>query len=87
RSSLPVKNQEVSKIIAETKKQLIDEGEKVDQINNDLRFGEGKEWFVLIHPSNTEPVIRVITEARLDSSARLYCEATTELIKLVVSRL
>lgn len=87
RSIIPVKTQEISKIIAETKNQLIDEGERVNQINNDLRFGEDKEWFVLIHPSNTEPVIRVIAEARFDSSARLYCEATTELIKLVVLRL
>jgi len=87
RRSIPIKNQIVSTIISETRNQLIQEGEKVNQINNDLRFGEGKEWFVLIHPSNTEPIIRVISEARIDSSARLYCEATTELIKLVISRL
>jgi phosphomannomutase len=87
RSSIPIKNLEIPKIITETKNQLIDEGERVNQINNDLRFGKSKEWFVLIHPSNTEPLIRVIAEAKFDSSARLYCEATTELIKLVASKL
>jgi len=87
RSSIPIKNRNVNAIISETKKQLIDEGESVNQINDDLRFGESKEWFVLIHPSNTEPIIRVISEARIDSSARLYCEVTTELIKLTISRM
>jgi phosphomannomutase len=87
RSSIPIKSQEINSIIKETKRNLIQEGENVSQINKDLRFGEGKEWFVLIHPSNTEPLIRVISEAKIDSSARLYCEATTELIKLVLSTL
>jgi phosphomannomutase len=87
RSSIPIKSYEINNIIKETKKHLIQEGENVNQINNDLRFGKGKEWFVLIHPSNTEPIIRIISEARIDSSARLYCEATTELIKLVISGL
>ncbi|TFF69328.1 MAG: hypothetical protein EU516_00005 [Promethearchaeota archaeon] len=87
RRSIPIKSQKITAIIDETRKQLIQEGERVNQINNDLRFGLEKEWFVLIHPSNTEPIIRVISEARIDSSARLYCEATTELIKLVISQL
>ena len=87
RNSIPIKNHKITTIIDETKKHLIQEGENVNQINNDLRFGKDKDWFVLIHPSNTEPIIRVISEARIDSSARLYCEATAELIKLVISNL
>lgn len=87
RNSIPIKNHKVATIINETKKHLVQEGESVNQINNDLRFGKDKDWFVLIHPSNTEPIIRVISEARIDSSARLYCEATAELIKLVISGL
>jgi phosphomannomutase len=74
-------------IINKVKQELIDEGEEVDHIGHDLRFSKEKEWFVLIHPSNTEPIIRVITEAKVDSLARIYCEATTELIKLVISNL
>ncbi|GAH02390.1 unnamed protein product [marine sediment metagenome] len=63
---------------------MINEGEEVNQIGNDLKFGKEKEWFVLIHPSNTEPIIRVICEAKVDSLARIFCETTTELIKLVI---
>jgi len=72
-------------IINKVKQELIDEGEEVDHIGHDLRFSKEKEWFVLIHPSNTEPIIRVISEAKVDSLARIYCEATAELIKLVIS--
>lgn len=57
------------------------------QTDLDLRFGVGKEWFILIHPSNTEPVIRVSSEAKRESLARVYCEATAELVKLVLSRM
>ena len=74
-------------IIDHVKKELIEEGEDVEQIDLDLRFGEGKNWFILIHPSNTEPIIRVISEARRESLARVYCEATAELIKLIISRM
>jgi phosphomannomutase len=66
---------------------LIEEGEEVNQIDLDLRFGKGKEWFILIHPSNTEPLIRVISEAKRESLARVYCEATAELIKLIISKM
>ena len=61
------------------------DGENVEQIENDLRFGQGNDWFVLIHPSNTEPIIRVISEAKRDSLARVYCEATAELVRLAIS--
>jgi phosphomannomutase len=73
-------------IISGVKQELVDEGEEVNQYGNDLRFSKEKEWFVLIHPSNTEPVIRVICEAKSDSLARIFCETTTELIKLVIKR-
>jgi len=73
-------------IIKNVKTELVKEGEKVEQINLDLKFGQGKDWFVLIHPSNTESVIRIISEAKRESLARVYCEATTELVKLVIDR-
>ncbi|MFX0181198.1 MAG: hypothetical protein ACFE78_13510 [Candidatus Hodarchaeota archaeon] len=86
RAVIEVKNKQIVAIIDGVRKELIDEGEKVMQINNDLRFGQNKEWFVLIHPSNTEPIIRVISEAKTESLARIYCEATAELVKLVLSQ-
>jgi len=87
REKIKIVTKDVKQIIERIKQELVDEGELINQIGYDLRFGKGKEWFVLIHPSNTEPIIRVISEAKSDSLARIYCETTTELIKLVISDL
>ena len=85
RENIKINSKEIKYIINRVKQELINEGEEVEHIGNDLRFSKEKEWFVLIHPSNTEPIIRVISEAKGDSFARIYCEATAELIKLVIS--
>ncbi|MFW9900697.1 MAG: hypothetical protein ACFFDY_05350 [Candidatus Thorarchaeota archaeon] len=85
RIKINVKNIDITELINKVKAELIKEGEKVEQVNNDLKYGKGKDWFVLIHPSNTEPVIRVISEAKRESLARVYCEATAELVKLVIA--
>ncbi|GAH52237.1 unnamed protein product, partial [marine sediment metagenome] len=87
RKRIKIATKDVKLIIERIEQELIDEGEIVNQIGYDLRFGKEKEWFVLIHPSNTEPIIRVISEAKSDSLARIYCETTAELIKLVISDL
>lgn len=87
RGKISIKHKNIEFIIKTIKKELLDEGEKVYQINSDLRFGKENEWFVLIHPSNTEPVIRVISEAKRKSLARVYCETTAELVKLVIERM
>ncbi|MCK4383010.1 MAG: hypothetical protein KAW66_06935, partial [Candidatus Lokiarchaeota archaeon] len=84
RIKINIKNLDPNLIINKLKNELINEGEHVEQINSDLRFGQGKDWFVLIHPSNTESVIRIISEAKRESLARVYCEATSELVKLVI---
>ena len=85
RIKINIKNLDTTSLIARVKTELINEGEKVEQIDNDLRFGQGMNWFVLIHPSNTEPIIRIISEAKRESLARVYCEATAELVKLIIS--
>ena len=87
RKKITIKKKAVSLLIENVKKELLEEGEDVVQIGQDLRFGKEKEWFVLIHPSNTEPVVRVISEAKRNSLARINCEVTTELISLLKSRL
>lgn len=87
RERIKIATKDVKLIIDRIKKELVDEDELVTQIDYDLRFGKEKDWFVLIHPSNTEPIIRVISEAKSDSIARIYCETTAELIKLVISDL
>jgi phosphomannomutase len=85
RVKINIKNIDAKSLITQVKTELIKEGENVVQIDNDLRFGHKKDWFVLIHPSNTEPIIRVISEAKRESLARVYCEATAELVRLVIS--
>ncbi|MHA1931074.1 MAG: hypothetical protein ACW96X_00950, partial [Promethearchaeota archaeon] len=87
RKNIDIKNKDSRQIIELVKKELINEGENVEQIDRDLRYGNGNEWFVLIHPSNTEPIIRVFSEAKRESLARVYCEVTTELIKLIITRM
>ncbi len=84
RRKISINPKDVKVIIAGIKQELINEGEEVSQYGNDLRFGKEKDWFVLIHPSNTEPIIRVICESKVDTFARIFCETTTELIKIVI---
>ncbi|MFW9819137.1 MAG: hypothetical protein ACFFE5_05960 [Candidatus Thorarchaeota archaeon] len=86
RIKINIKNIDTYSLITKVKEELSSEGENVEQIEKDLRFGRGKDWFVLIHPSNTEPIIRVISEAKRDSLARVYCEATAELVRMVISK-
>ncbi|TFG27811.1 MAG: hypothetical protein EU532_06605 [Promethearchaeota archaeon] len=80
---LPQKN--LDDVIRRLNKELTKEGEFVIQVDNNLRFGYNKDWFVLITPSNNS--IKVFSEARRDSLARLYCETTTELLRLIVSKI
>ncbi|MFX0056881.1 MAG: hypothetical protein ACFE85_01030 [Candidatus Hodarchaeota archaeon] len=87
REKISLNNRDIDIIIDQTKKELNNEGEEVEQIGKDLRFGKNHEWFVLIHPSNTEPIIRIISEAKSDSLARIYCEVTAKLVKFVISNL
>lgn len=75
----------LDEIIINVNKELKNEGESVIKVDNHLRFGHEKEWFVLITPSINS--IKILSEARRDSLARLYCETTTELIKIVISKL
>ncbi|NVM44195.1 MAG: hypothetical protein HWN79_04695 [Candidatus Lokiarchaeota archaeon] len=87
RKKIVINPKDTNFIINGVKEELTEEGEVVEHIGNDLRISKEKEWFVLIHPSNTEPIIRVISEARRESLARVYCEATTELVNLVINRM
>ena len=87
REKVSLRDINISNLITELKRELIAEGEKVSQIGLDLRFGKEKEWFVLVHPSNTEPIIRVIAEAKRESLARIYCQSTAELLKLINSKM
>ncbi|MFW9949202.1 MAG: hypothetical protein ACFFKA_03630 [Candidatus Thorarchaeota archaeon] len=87
RKTITINPNDKNLIIDRVKQELVNEGERVEHIGSDLRFSKEKKWFVLIHPSNTESVIRVISEAKGDSLARVYCEVTTELVKHVIARI
>jgi len=54
-----------------------------ETIMNDIKFA-GDGWWVLVHPSNTEPVIRILAEAKDASSAtRLLQQYQDELQSLL----
>lgn len=77
--------QKLDTIIRKLHEELTKEGENAKKISNNIRFGHEKDWFVLICPSKN--YIKVYSEAKRDSLARLYCETTTELLKLIISKL
>nr|MDO8109322.1 hypothetical protein [Candidatus Sigynarchaeota archaeon] len=55
------------------------------RVMNDIKFA-GDGWWVLIHPSNTEPVIRILAEARsADRAASLLTKYQGELLSLLSS--
>ncbi len=60
-------------IMGMLKKQLRQEGIVFSEIDRDVRIVDSNEY-VLIHPSNTEPIIRVITEAKTVDRARTLCD-------------
>ncbi len=81
---IPVLKQKLDIIIKRLCDELTKEGETVNKVGNNLRFGHEKDWFVLIYPSNN--YIKVYSEAKRDSLARLYCETAIELLKLIISK-
>jgi len=86
REYINIKNVNLNTIINQLKQNLISEGYDVTQIHNDLRFGQGNEWFVLIHPSNTEPILRIISEAKNESLANENLLITAEKAKFILSK-
>jgi phosphomannomutase len=74
----------VTQLITKIKQELRSEGEKVFQMGNDLRIDNENESFTLIHPSTTEPVIRIIAEAKRKSLARILSQTTAELIRMIL---
>ena len=85
RERIDIKNVSVDTIIIQLKKELIVEGEELIQVGLDLRISKNNEWFVLIHPSNTEPIIRVISEGKQESLAKSKCKKVADMIKKIIS--
>ncbi len=85
RENISIKNINLEKFIDQLKESLTSEGENVAQIGMDLRFSQENDWFVLVHPSNTEPIVRIISEAKSESLAISNLKKTTKQIKLVIT--
>ena len=87
REYINTENKNLKKIINQLRKDLMTDGANVNQIDMDLKFGQGSNWFVLIHPSNTEPIIRIISEANNENLAKKNLTKTSERVKSIVSSL
>lgn len=79
RKKLNVKGSDALVIIKKLEVYLIQEKIPFERIDNDVKIHGEKEW-TLIHPSNTEPIIRIITEA---PSSRRAEELLDEMDKLI----
>jgi len=65
---------DIRKTMEHLKSQLKD----YELIDNDVKIN-GPDWFVLAHPSNTEPIIRIISEARTTKKAQELVDWFTSL--------
>ncbi|MFX1336976.1 MAG: hypothetical protein ACFFDK_00045 [Promethearchaeota archaeon] len=87
REYINAEGKNLEQLINKLKIDLISDGENVNQIDMDLKFDHGRDWFVLIHPSNTEPIIRVISEANNEKNAKDKLAITSERVKSILSRI
>jgi phosphomannomutase/phosphoglucomutase len=62
------------------KNHSITKGNEFIEIDNDIKILNPNNWFVLIHPSNTEPVIRIISEAKSENLAIKLVQLITKII-------
>ncbi|MHA1659988.1 MAG: hypothetical protein ACTSUT_12815, partial [Promethearchaeota archaeon] len=87
RKKINISNKNIELINEQLKQYFDSDGQKFIQIGNDLKIESKNEWFVLIHPSNTEPVIRIISEAKTEIFAKKKCEKITKLLNYIISKL
>ena len=81
-----LKNINIDIVINKLREQLKQIGENFNQIEMDLRLDYGKEAFVLIHPSNTEPLIRVISESKIESNAKKNLEKILTILGSIINK-
>jgi len=84
REQIDIKGRDITVLIQKIKQELDSEGEQVFQIGHDLRVDNKVENFVLIHPSTTESIIRIIAEAKRKSLARILGQTTARLVRLII---
>jgi phosphomannomutase/phosphoglucomutase len=81
RIKITLQSSSAESIMTKLKKTLTEQNIKFDEIDQDVRIADTKkdEW-VLVHPSNTEPIIRIISEAPTDARAIELCNQMNEQI-------
>ena len=80
RKNLDYGNIQIKELIKKIQRKLEKQYDNIRRVDNDLRFGEGDQWFVLIHPSNTEPIVRIITEAKNKEKAKKTCNKIANIV-------
>ncbi|MBD3340051.1 MAG: hypothetical protein GF353_13135 [Candidatus Lokiarchaeota archaeon] len=80
-------NKNIDHIMDKIKEELTSEGEEVILYGKTIRFGDNEDWFVVIHPSKKDESITVISDAKRESLARIYCQTTAELVKMILSQI
>jgi phosphomannomutase len=85
REYINIENKNLERILSTLKETLISEGQTIAQFDMDIRIAFEHDWFVLVHPSNTEPIIRVISEAKSENIARINLEKMVERLKFIIT--
>jgi len=60
---------ELEKLQDILKEHFLSKGNVISVLDQDIKIAKANDWFVLIHPSNTEPIVRIISEARSENLA------------------
>ena len=82
REKIRVVDVNIENLLEKIKKELRDKETKFVIIDRDIKIVDNvKDEWTLLHPSNTEPVIRVITEATTTDRAQELCNWMGDLIK------
>ncbi len=83
RKKVPLPSPDVESLMQALKDSLHGKGITFEEVDRDIRVSLTDEW-VLIHPSNTEPIIRIITEsssaARSEELLEIYAQYLSEVL-------
>lgn len=86
REKISTSGVKMNQLIEQLKKELDKEQQQFSIIDNDIKIlNMKKEEWVLVHPSNTEPIIRVITESPTENRTNELCSWMTDKIKKLIS--
>jgi phosphomannomutase len=67
-------------LMKKLKTHLQSRGLSFQEIDNDVKIIGNKEW-TLVHPSNTEPIIRIITEATTEQRAQILLDEMDQMLQ------